>query len=247
MNGRSQCLSNNIFISLHVLLLSGIPHDSPRLEATTSPLSLSTRPDCRPLHRTLKSSESELEHDRDAQVRFNKLVKKAKLLSQEGKVQEALELNKKALQIHHHEKLARRIAKMEVRFKKLTPVYGTAHWLDIGPDYKIINYWNIHTMFQCLAEPPCTSSAPGMHQKYAGCWKNSCYICWAVSLQGCIRSVLMLAKHICYTCWGVNMCGFIRSVLMLAKHVCYIYVGMSAYMRECIRSVLMLEKHNCYI
>ena len=35
-------------------------------------------------------------------------------------MQEALELNKQALQIHHHEKLARRIAKMEVRRSKRT-------------------------------------------------------------------------------------------------------------------------------
>ena len=228
---------------MHVLLLSGIPHDSPRLEATTSPPSLSTHPDCRPLHRTLKSSESELERDRDAQVRFNKLVKKAKLLSQEGKVQEALELNKKALQIHHHEKLARRIAKMEVRFEKLTPVYGTAHLLDIGQNYKIINSWNIHTMFQCLAGPPCMHSAPGMHQKYAGCWKNNRYTSLAVSLHGCI-SALMLEKHNCYTCWEViSMHECIRSLLMLEKHNCYICWGIS--MSEGIRSVLMLEKHTC--
>lgn len=55
----------------------------------------------------------------EARQKFNKLVKMARQLAQDGKVREALELNKQALTIHHHDKLAKRIAKMEVRHVKI--------------------------------------------------------------------------------------------------------------------------------
>ena len=74
------------------------------------------KPGCPP-NKSLPQSGSQSDSGKgtkEDQVRFNKLVKKAKHLAQEGQVQQALELNKEALQIHYHEKLARRIAKMEV-------------------------------------------------------------------------------------------------------------------------------------
>ncbi|XP_076472962.1 DNA excision repair protein ERCC-6-like [Babylonia areolata] len=94
--------------------LKGIPADSPRIKGVrSSQSSLDDTP--------RKGSGSELSKEqtdiKEAQVRFNKLVKKAKHLAQEGKVQQALELNREALSIHHHEKLARRIAKMEEYLK----------------------------------------------------------------------------------------------------------------------------------
>ncbi|KAK7087529.1 hypothetical protein V1264_021567 [Littorina saxatilis] len=97
--------------------LQAISPDSPRIKATAPPHP--TAADKSSFRGSLKSSGSELEYDKDTEdkVRFNKLVKKAKHLAQEGKVQEALELNRQALQIHHHEKLAKRIAKMEEYLK----------------------------------------------------------------------------------------------------------------------------------
>ena len=60
--------------------------------------------------------QSHADLDEASQLRFNKLVTKAKDLAREGYVRKALELNQKALKIYHSEKLARRIAKMEVGF-----------------------------------------------------------------------------------------------------------------------------------
>lgn len=70
----------------------------------------------RPLEHAKKFG-SETNEEREC-IRFSKLVKKAKYLAQDGKVPEELELNRQALQIHYHEKLAKRIAKMEVIMRK---------------------------------------------------------------------------------------------------------------------------------
>lgn len=50
-----------------------------------------------------------------AQQRFNELIMKAKRLIGEGRIEEALKLNKKALEICYSEKLAKKIRKMEVQ------------------------------------------------------------------------------------------------------------------------------------
>ena len=46
--------------------------------------------------------------------RWQKLVTKAKNLAKEGHVRKAIEITKKALSIHHSEKLEQRLKKMEV-------------------------------------------------------------------------------------------------------------------------------------
>ncbi|XP_021364793.1 DNA excision repair protein ERCC-6-like [Mizuhopecten yessoensis] len=56
-------------------------------------------------------SQDDLGHD--DQVKFNRLVTKASQLAADGQVRMALELNKRALKIHHKDKLVRRIQKME--------------------------------------------------------------------------------------------------------------------------------------
>ncbi len=48
------------------------------------------------------------------QSRFMKLVTRGKELTAQGQVKLALQVNKQALAMYHSEKLARRIAKMEV-------------------------------------------------------------------------------------------------------------------------------------
>ncbi|XP_060070138.1 DNA excision repair protein ERCC-6-like [Ylistrum balloti] len=58
-----------------------------------------------------KGSQDDLGHD--DQVKFNRLVTKASQLAADGQVRMALELNKRALKIHHKDKLVRRIQKME--------------------------------------------------------------------------------------------------------------------------------------
>lgn len=73
---------------------------------------------------SVKTSGSESEHEQEDKIRFNKLVKKAKYLAQDGQITKALELNKRALAIHYHEKLARRIAKMEVSLVFFISVCG---------------------------------------------------------------------------------------------------------------------------
>ncbi|XP_033746944.1 LOW QUALITY PROTEIN: DNA excision repair protein ERCC-6-like [Pecten maximus] len=58
-------------------------------------------------------TESQEDLGHDEQVKFNRLVTKASQLASEGQVRMALELNKRALKIHHKDKLVRRIQKME--------------------------------------------------------------------------------------------------------------------------------------
>ena len=48
------------------------------------------------------------------QVRYNNLIAKAKRLTSEGQVAEAMQLYKKALKLSYSEKLVKRINKMEV-------------------------------------------------------------------------------------------------------------------------------------
>lgn len=55
------------------------------------------------------------EPNKDDQKIFNKLVMEGKRLVGEGKISQALAVNKRALQICHSEKLSRKVAKMEVR------------------------------------------------------------------------------------------------------------------------------------
>lgn len=50
----------------------------------------------------------------DVMEEYNKLVQEAKQLIGEGKVKAALDLNRQALKICHSDKLAKKIAKMEV-------------------------------------------------------------------------------------------------------------------------------------
>ncbi|XP_064613220.1 DNA excision repair protein ERCC-6-like [Liolophura sinensis] len=52
------------------------------------------------------------------QARFNKFITKGKQLANEGRIREALDLNRQALKIYHSEKLAKRIAKMEAYLKE---------------------------------------------------------------------------------------------------------------------------------
>ncbi|XP_069136028.1 DNA excision repair protein ERCC-6-like [Argopecten irradians] len=66
-----------------------------------------TKENVKPRH----MSEEELTHDE--QVKFNRLVTKASQLAADGQVRMALEMNKRALKIHHKDKLVRRIQKME--------------------------------------------------------------------------------------------------------------------------------------
>ena len=52
--------------------------------------------------------------DDEAYARFNELIKRGKQYVGEGKIEEAVKCNKKALKISYSEKLARKIKKMEV-------------------------------------------------------------------------------------------------------------------------------------
>ena len=76
--------------------------------------------DCRhphPQHQAMEPMGSRLSDEE--QARFNKLVVKAKELASQGHVKHALELNQRALTLHHSDKLAKRVAKMEVRILKV--------------------------------------------------------------------------------------------------------------------------------
>lgn len=55
------------------------------------------------------------QNNQNDQEKFNKLVMEAKQLIGDGKVKAALDLNRQALTICHSEKLAKKVAKMEVR------------------------------------------------------------------------------------------------------------------------------------
>lgn len=59
----------------------------------------------------------ETAEDEDAYQRFNELIKRGKQLVGEGRIEEALKCNKKALKISYSEKLAKKIKKMEVKRK----------------------------------------------------------------------------------------------------------------------------------
>lgn len=55
-----------------------------------------------------------LEMSQEEQEIFTELITNAKQLTAERKIKEALDLYRQALQMHYHEKLAKKIAKMEV-------------------------------------------------------------------------------------------------------------------------------------
>ena len=54
------------------------------------------------------------EMSQEEQEIFTELITNAKQLTAERKIKEALDLYRQALQMHYHEKLAKKIAKMEV-------------------------------------------------------------------------------------------------------------------------------------
>ena len=60
------------------------------------------------------TAKSSSDLDINDQQRFNDLVMKAKQLAIEGKVKDAVEMNRTALAIFYSEKLHKRIQKMEV-------------------------------------------------------------------------------------------------------------------------------------
>lgn len=66
------------------------------------------------------SDESPPSPDEADYERFNKLIRRGKQYVGEGRIAEALECNKKALQISYSEKLARKIKKMEVNSNSFT-------------------------------------------------------------------------------------------------------------------------------
>ena len=60
----------------------------------------------------------------DEKLRFKALVKKGKEQATQGRIQAALETNKKALLIYHSEKVAKKCVKMEVRLAGSASVIG---------------------------------------------------------------------------------------------------------------------------